>query len=97
MAGALRKTMVYLGLAEDDDRYDDDDHRDAESYDDDRRRSTPERAERPAERADTGAAVTQLPRRPAPVARLVREPEVGPAEPDHDDPPAHLQRGQDHR
>src|SRR5215212_10300621 len=23
MAGALRKTMVYLGLAEDDDRYDD--------------------------------------------------------------------------
>jgi cell division inhibitor SepF len=28
MAGALRKTMVYLGLAEDDDRYDDDlDHR----------------------------------------------------------------------
>ena len=40
--------------------------------------STPERAERPAERAETGAAVTQLPRRPAPVARLVREPEVGP-------------------
>jgi cell division inhibitor SepF len=78
MAGALRKTMVYLGLAEDDDRYDDDEHRDAEGYDDDRRRSTPERAERPAERADTGAAVTQLPRRPAPVARLVREPEVGP-------------------
>jgi cell division inhibitor SepF len=75
MAGALRKTMVYLGLAEDDDRYDDEDHRDVENYDDDRRRSTPER---PAERADTGAAVTQLPRRPAPVARLVREPEVGP-------------------
>ena len=78
MAGALRKTMVYLGLAEDDDRYDDD-RRDVDDYDDDdRRRSTPERAERPADRADTGAAVTQLPRRPAPVARLVREPEVGP-------------------
>jgi cell division inhibitor SepF len=78
MAGALRKTMVYLGLAEDDDRYDDD-RRDVDDYDDDdRRRSTPERAERPAERAETGAAVTQLPRRPAPVARLVREPEVGP-------------------
>ena len=78
MAGALRKTMVYLGLAEDDDRYDDDDHRDVEDYDDDRRRSATERSERPAERADAGAAVTQLPRRPAPVARLVREPEVGP-------------------
>jgi cell division inhibitor SepF len=78
MAGALRKTMVYLGLAEDDDRYDDDDHRDeVTDYDEDRRRSSVER-ERPAERPETGAAVTQLPRRPAPVARLVREPEVGP-------------------
>ena len=46
MAGALRKTMVYLGLAEDDDRYDDDEHRDdVAEYDDDRRR-TPERSER---------------------------------------------------
>ena len=45
MAGALRKTMVYLGLAEDDDRYDDDEHRDdVAEYDDDRRR-TPERSE----------------------------------------------------
>jgi cell division inhibitor SepF len=78
MAGALRKTMVYLGLAEDDDRFDDDDRRDVEDYDDDRRRSASERSERPAERAEAGAAVTQLPRRPAPVARLVREPEVGP-------------------
>lgn len=87
MAGALRKTMVYLGLAEDDDRYDDDDrHDDAADFDDDRRR-TPERTERTeravseravSERPETGAAVTQLPRRPAPVARLVREPEVGP-------------------
>ena len=78
MAGALRKTMVYLGLAEDDDRYDDDEHRDdVADYDDERRRN-PERSERPlAERPETGAAVTQLPRRPAPVARLVREPEVG--------------------
>ena len=40
MAGALRKTMVYLGLAEDDDRYDDDEHRDdVAEYDDDRRRT----------------------------------------------------------
>ena len=76
MAGALRKTMVYLGLAEDDDRYDDDEHRD------DAEHRTPERSERTerplAERSETGAAVTQLPRRPAPVTRLVREPEVGP-------------------
>ena len=82
MAGALRKTMVYLGLAEDDDRYEDDDrHDDAADYDEDRRRppERPERAERTeSERPETGAAVTQLPRRPAPVARLVREPEVGP-------------------
>ena len=79
MAGALRKTMVYLGLAEDDDRYDDDGHRDDVADYDDERRRTPERSERPgAERPETGAAVTQLPRRPAPVARLVREPEVGP-------------------
>ena len=55
MAGALRKTMVYLGLAEDDDRYDDDD--DVEGYDDDRRRSTPSAPSvRPSGR--TGAAVT---------------------------------------
>jgi cell division inhibitor SepF len=73
MAGALRKTMVYLGLAEDDDRYDLDAH-DEQGYEEERE---PKRQERPAER-DTGAAVTQLPRRPTPVARLVREPEVGP-------------------
>jgi cell division inhibitor SepF len=61
MAGALRKTMVYLGLAEDDDRYDDDEHRDDVADYDDERRRTPERSERPlAERPETGAAVTQL-------------------------------------
>ena len=88
MAGALRKTMVYLGLAEDDERYDDGDHRDDHrddtggaheggrdhAYDD---RS--DRSDRSPQRESGGAsAVTQLPRRPAPVARLVREPEVGP-------------------
>ena len=78
MAGALRKTMVYLGLAEDDDRYDDDEHRDDVADYDGERRRTPERPSAVAERPETGAAVTQLPRRPAPVARLVREPEVGP-------------------
>ena len=62
MAGALRKTMVYLGLAEDDDRYDDDEHRDDVADYDDERRRTPERSERPlAERPETGAAVTSCP------------------------------------
>ena len=58
MAGALRRTMVYLGLAEDDayGRYD-------EGYEDDRR--------------DDGAAVTQLPTRHTPVARVVRDHEIG--------------------
>ena len=71
MAGALRKTMVYLGLAEEDERYDAYD--DYEDYD-----KEPARAEQPHAREERSAAVTQLPRRPAPVARLVREPEVGP-------------------
>jgi cell division inhibitor SepF len=79
MAGALRKTMVYLGLAEDDDRYDDDEHRDDVADYDDERRRTPERSERPlAERPETGAAVTQLPAAPGPVARWSASPEVGP-------------------
>ncbi len=68
MAGALRKTMVYLGLAEEDarqDRYDDyEGYDDSEQYD--------ERGD------DTGhtAAVTPLPTKRA-VASVVREPEVG--------------------
>jgi cell division inhibitor SepF len=85
MAGALRKTMVYLGLAEDDDRYDDEysrgDSRDDSDYSRDERNDRGERSERdrsPRERPDAGAAVTQLPRRSAPVARIVREPDVGP-------------------
>ena len=64
MAGALRKTMVYLGLAEDDERYDGYDEYD---YDE------PSRQEAPAERS---AAVTPLPQR-TPVARVVRDVEVG--------------------
>jgi cell division inhibitor SepF len=64
MAGALRKTMVYLGLAEDDERYDGYDEYD---YDE------PARQEAPVERS---AAVTPLPQR-TPVARVVRDVEVG--------------------
>lgn len=62
MAGALRKTMVYLGLAEEDDRYDGYEDGDVEGD-----TSTRER----------GAAVTQLPQRHTPVARVVRDTEVG--------------------
>jgi cell division inhibitor SepF len=67
MAGALRKTMVYLGLAEDerDDGY--------ESYEDDN-----ESAARhdPSVHHERSAAVTPLPAR-TPVARVVRDVEVG--------------------
>ncbi len=65
MAGALRKTMVYLGLAEDDERY--------EGYDDYEYDEPQQRHEAPAERS---AAVTPLPQR-TPVARVVRDVEVG--------------------
>ena len=64
MAGALRKTMVYLGLAEEDehdDGYDDYDEPDAG---------------REASRDGRSAAVTSLPQR-TPVARVVRDVEVG--------------------
>ncbi|QDO88324.1 DUF552 domain-containing protein [Ornithinimicrobium ciconiae] len=79
MAGALRKTMEYLGLAETDERYED--------YDYDEPEGTPERESPRAaepERART-AEVTQLPQRTVapeqkrtPVARVVREAEVEP-------------------
>lgn len=66
MAGALRKTMEYLGLAEPDERYDGYDE--DEAYDDDKRH---------AGSPDRGAAVTHLPQRNTPVARVVRPTEVG--------------------
>jgi cell division inhibitor SepF len=72
MAGALRKTMEYLGLQEAEERYDD-----YEDYD--------ERPARPAvvpdDRAEQeeghrrSAEVAQLPQR-TPVARVARQPEV---------------------
>lgn len=67
MAGALRKTMVYLGLAEDerDDGY--------ESYDD--YEEPPAHQEAPV-RHERSAGVTSLPTR-TPVARVVRDVEVG--------------------
>jgi cell division inhibitor SepF len=64
MAGALRKTMVYLGLAEEDERYD--------GYDDFDEQS----AHETSVREERSAAVTTLPQR-TPVARVVRDVEVG--------------------
>jgi len=72
MAGALRKTMVYLGLAEDE-RYDG-----YEEYDEDEssgRQDPPVRQDR-QDRQDRSAGVTPLQSR-TPVARVVRDVEVG--------------------
>ncbi len=63
MAGALRKTMVYLGLAEEDE------------YDYDR---MPEDTREQRESRGGGAAVTPLPARSAPVAQVLRETETSP-------------------
>ena len=65
MAGALRKTMVYLGLAEDDDHYD--------GYDD---YDEPDAGREAPARDGRSAAVTPLQQR-TPVARVVRDVEVG--------------------
>ena len=68
MAGALRKTMVYLGLAEGDER---DYGYDEYEYDEPGHHET-----HSAERQERPAAVTPLPQR-TPVARVVRDVEVG--------------------
>lgn len=67
MAGALRKTMVYLGLAEDEGRYYDEayDEYDTEGYD----------AEETAEPRERAAEVTPLSNRRS-VAQVVRTPEA---------------------
>jgi cell division inhibitor SepF len=57
MAGALRKTMVYLGLAEDDDRYDEELY---DEFDDE----PSHRPEVPRSEAGPRGQVTQLPARP---------------------------------
>ena len=73
MAGALRKTMVYLGLSEEDQRHEREGYDDDESYDESNRYD--DNAQHP-EHGEHTAAVTQLPTR-RPVAAVVRDPEVG--------------------
>ncbi|KGN38412.1 cell division protein SepF [Knoellia subterranea] len=68
MAGALRKTMVYLGLAEDEGRYYD------EAYDDYEADEVYE-AEEPREAREHAAEVTPLSQRRS-VAQVVRTPEA---------------------
>ena len=65
MTGALRKTMVYLGLAEEDEHY--------EGYDD---YDEPDGGHEASARDGRSAAVTSLPQR-TPVARVVRDVEIG--------------------
>ena len=74
MAGALRKTMEYLGLAESEERYDD---YDVYQDEDDRngRAVAPVRAIRDNDE-EGSADVAVLPTRTA-VSQVVREPEVG--------------------
>lgn len=81
MGGALRKTMIYLGLAEDDDRYEaygvddeyDDGFDDGEHDDRDDRRDRHERAERRGDvEPERHAAVTPIGR--GQVARVVPAP-----------------------
>ena len=65
MAGALRKTMVYLGLTEEDprqDRYDYDAYEGQDHFEDDGQQT---------------AAVTPLPTAKRPIAAVVRDAEVG--------------------
>jgi cell division inhibitor SepF len=67
MAGALRKTMVYLGLAEDER---DDGYESYDAYDE------PPAQQEATVRHERSAGVTPLPTR-TPVARVVRDVEVG--------------------
>ena len=70
MAGALRKTMVYLGLAEDE-RYDDEAYDEYDEAAGERPQERPRGSARPS--SPGGAQVTPLPHRP--LTRLVPSPE----------------------
>lgn len=72
MAGALRKAVEFLGLAETDDRYDE-----YADYRDDQRQATGSQdvAEESEARMERRAEVTPLPQR-TPVSRVVSRPEV---------------------
>ncbi|ANS78268.1 hypothetical protein SGUI_0872 [Serinicoccus hydrothermalis] len=78
MAGALRKTMEYLGLAESDERFDDYDTYEQESPEHRGGGATVRqlREDDGASDPQGGSAVATLPSR-TPVSQVVREPEVG--------------------
>ncbi|MGB3256680.1 MAG: cell division protein SepF [Ornithinimicrobium sp.] len=77
MAGALRTTMEWLGLAEVEGRYDYDDTDEAHDRQPEGQRKQDDAHSRPSgQTPGRGAEVTQLPRR-TPVARVVQEPEAG--------------------
>lgn len=78
MAGAMRKAMVYLGLAEEDERYNEyEEYEEPEREPAPTRRQTPVVAAAPDESEDyRGAQVRTLPRR-VPVSQVVNDAEVG--------------------
>ena len=76
MAGALRKTMEYLGLAESDERYDDyDAYPEEEPHEVHRGGAVRAVRDEDDDRPDQDAEVTPLPRR-TPVSQVVREPKM---------------------
>lgn len=76
MAGALRKTMEYLGLAESDERYDDyDAYPEEEPREVHRGGAVRAVRDEDDDRPDQDAEVTPLPRR-TPVSQVVREPKM---------------------
>src|SRR5699024_6947497 len=75
MAGALRKTMEYLGLAESDERYDDYDAYPEEPAEAHRGGAVRAVRDEDDDRPDQDAEVTPLPRR-TPVSQVVREPKM---------------------
>ena len=64
MAGAMRKAMVYLGLVEDEDRYDYDDYDEMTGTDGEAHRSSGSRSLAPLREDARGSVATMTERRP---------------------------------
>ena len=85
MAGAMRKTLVYLGLVEDDDRYDDYDDLDPQAEDSDRDDARDGRRDGQRRQVETATVSTLRPERHGSVAMM---PDRRPTSP----PTGHLDR-----